>query len=85
MLFELLFGLALILIAVALVVFLKNFLVNSVTGVAALLLLSLLADWAKYPAIKIAITLVTVVVCGLLGLAGVGLLIILKLLGINVQ
>ncbi len=85
MIFELFLGIGFILIAIALVVFFKKFLINSVTGVVALLLLSILADWAKYPAIKIAITLVTVVVCGFLGLAGVGLLIILKLLGFTLQ
>lgn len=84
-LLEILFALVLIAIAIALLLLSKNFLVNVVTGVAALLVLNLLADWAKYPTIKIAITLLTVIVSGVLGLAGVGLLILLKLLGIVIQ
>lgn len=84
-LFEIAFALVLIVIAILLLVMLKNFLVNAVVGVVALLGLSIVADYAKYPALKISITIVTVIISGLLGLAGVGLLIILKLLGITIQ
>ena len=84
-LFEILFAFVLIAIAIALLVLSKTFLVNVVTGVAALLGITLLADWAKYPALKIGITLVTVVISGILGLAGVGLLILLKILGFTIQ
>ncbi len=81
----LLFGLVLIVLAVLVLKFLKNFLINSVLGVAALLVIQILADAANYPAIKVPITAVTVILSGIFGLAGVGLLIILKLLGIIIQ
>jgi len=79
------FGLVLILLAFVLWHFFKNLLANTVAGVVALLLLSILADIANYPSIKISITLVTVIISAILGLAGVGLLILLKLLGIVIQ
>jgi hypothetical protein len=81
----LIFGIVLILLAVVLWHFFKNLLANTVAGVVALLVISILADWAKYPAIKISITLVTVIISAILGLAGVGLLLLLKLLGIVIQ
>jgi len=81
----LLFGLLLIVLAVVIIKVFRNLLANAAMGVLALLALSILADWAQYPSIKIAITLVTVLISALLGLAGVGLLIILKLLGVVIQ
>lgn len=81
----LLFGLLLIILAIVLVKVFKNLLANAVMGVVALLILSILADWAKYPAVKVSITLITVLISAILGLAGVGLLIVLKLLGIVIQ
>lgn len=80
-----LLAVGLIVLAVIVVKFLKNFLVNSIMGVIALLVVSYLADVTGYPAIKVPITIVTVIVSGILGLAGVGLLIVLKLLGIVIQ
>lgn len=81
----LVFALVLIVLAVVVIKILKNLLANAVIGVLALLALNILADWAKYPAVKISITLVTVLISALLGLAGVGLLILLKLLGVVIQ
>ncbi len=81
----LMFALMLIVLAVVVWYFFKNLLVNTVFGVIALLLINLLADAAAYPAIKINITIVTVIISALLGLAGVGLLILLKLLGVVIQ
>lgn len=79
------FGLVLVLLAVVVWYFFKNLLANTVLGVVALLLINLLADAAAYPAIKINLTIVTVIISAILGLAGVGLLILLKLLGIVIQ
>lgn len=74
-------GVGLIVAAVLIILFLKNFLVNAVLGVAALVLLNLFG--APY-GLKIGINLVSVLASALLGLAGVGALIILALLGICV-
>ncbi|MFQ5406696.1 MAG: pro-sigmaK processing inhibitor BofA family protein [Candidatus Micrarchaeia archaeon] len=62
--------------------FLKNFLINSVLGVIALLAINLLGKDAGF---EIPITIITTAVSGVLGLAGVGLLIVLKLLGVNIS
>ena len=72
---------AIVLIALALhIVFnLKSYLVNAVLGVIALLIINYLG---KEYGVQIPITIVTVLVSAVLGLAGVGALIILKLLGI---
>lgn len=80
-----LLAVGLIILAIIVVKFLKNFLANSVMGVIALLVISYLSDVTGYASIKVPITLVTVIISGLLGLAGVGLLIVLKLLGIVIQ
>ncbi len=81
----LVFGIVLILLAVVIWYFFKNILANTVAGVVALLIINILADVANYPSIKISITLVTVIISAILGLAGVGLLILLKLLGFVIQ
>ncbi|HLD76211.1 MAG TPA: pro-sigmaK processing inhibitor BofA family protein [Candidatus Norongarragalinales archaeon] len=78
----LLLAVALIVLAFVIWKILKNILINTVLGVVILLGLNLLADFLHYPVLKIPITFVTVVVSAVLGVAGVGLLIILKLLGI---
>lgn len=81
----LVFGIVLILLAAVLWYVFKNLLANTVAGVVALLVINILADVANYPSIKISITLVTVIISAILGLAGVGLLILLKLLDIVIQ
>ncbi|MBI5036497.1 pro-sigmaK processing inhibitor BofA family protein [Candidatus Micrarchaeota archaeon] len=83
--FEIVIGVLLILLAVVVIGFLKNLFANTVLGVGALLVLNILADYAKMETIKIPITIVTVLISALLGLAGLGLMIILKLLGIVIQ
>ncbi|MBI4360156.1 pro-sigmaK processing inhibitor BofA family protein [Candidatus Micrarchaeota archaeon] len=80
-----LLAVGLIILAIIVVKLLKNFLANSVMGVIALLVISYLADVTGYAGIKVPITIVTVIISGILGLAGVGLLIVLKLLGIVIQ
>jgi pro-sigmaK processing inhibitor BofA len=76
-------ALAILLIVLAVVVihFIKKILVNTVLGLAALFIINFFGS--PY-GIKIPINLVTVVVSALLGLAGVGALIILTLLGVKV-
>jgi len=76
-------ALAVILIVLAVVVikFVKKIFVNTGLGLVALLVINFFGS--PY-GIKIPINLVTVVVSALLGLAGVGALIILTLLGIRV-
>jgi inhibitor of the pro-sigma K processing machinery len=76
-------ALAILLIVLAVVVlkFVKKILVNTVLGLIALFVI----NWLGSPyGVKIPINVVTVVVSALLGLAGVGALIILALLGIKV-
>lgn len=74
-------GVGLIAVTVLIIMFLKKFLVNAVLGVTALVLLNIFG--APY-GLKIGINLVTVLASALLGLAGVGALIILALLGIRI-
>lgn len=66
---------AALLVAVVLIFIFRKFIVNSILGVLALLALN-------YLGVKIAVNVLTVIICGLLGLAGVGLLLVLKLLGV---
>ena len=74
-------ALVLIVLAVVIIMFLKNLLVNTVLGVLALLAVNFFGS--PY-GLKIEINFLTVVVSAILGLAGVGALIILALLGIHV-
>ena len=55
---------------------LKNFIVNSILGVVALLVLKLLG-------LQVALSLINIILVGLLGLLGLGLIIILGLLGFS--
>ena len=71
--------LLLIVAAIALVFFLKKILVNAVLGIIALFLINYFGT--PY-GIQIAITFVTVAISALFGLAGVGGLVLLKLLGV---
>ncbi len=82
---EFFLALLLIVLAIFLFGFLKDFFVNAVLGVIMLFALNILADVARYPGLKISITFVTVILSAFLGLAGVGLLILLRLLGIVIQ
>ncbi len=78
----LLFLLALALIAAALylVVSASRFLENAVFGLIALLIINFLgAAWG----FRIGINILTILISAIFGLAGVGIIIILKLLGIN--
>jgi inhibitor of the pro-sigma K processing machinery len=76
-------ALAILLIALAVLVikFVKKILVNTALGLIALFVINFFG--AAY-GVKIPINLVTVIASALLGLAGVGALIILALLGIKV-
>ncbi|MBI5636110.1 pro-sigmaK processing inhibitor BofA family protein [Candidatus Micrarchaeota archaeon] len=75
---------AVILIALAIVVIklVKKILVNSVLGVIALLAVNY---FGASLGVKIPLTIVTFLICAVLGLAGVGLLIIAQLLGFKIQ
>lgn len=84
-LLEIFLALLLIIATFVIVKILKNIFINTVLGVVLLLGLSLLADFAKYPVLKISITFITVLISAVLGIGGVGLLILLKLLGIVIQ
>ncbi|OIO26095.1 hypothetical protein AUJ15_02000 [Candidatus Micrarchaeota archaeon CG1_02_55_41] len=78
-----LWGLAflLIILAVLLVVIVKRVLVNTVLGVLALLAV----NWLGAPyELEIAVTFLTVLIAAIFGLAGVGALIMLELLGVHV-
>jgi len=75
------FSLLLIVAAIAIVFFLKKILVNAVLGIVALFLINYFG--APY-GIQIAITFVTVAISALFGLAGVGGLVLLKLLGVTI-
>ncbi|VVB67076.1 SigmaK-factor processing regulatory protein BofA [Candidatus Norongarragalina meridionalis] len=75
------FALLLIVAAVALVFFLKKILVNAVLGIVALFVINYFGS--PY-GIQIAITFVTVAISALFGLAGVGGLVLLKLLGVTI-
>ena len=76
------FALLLIAAAIAIVFFLKKLLVNAVLGVVALFVINYFG--APY-GIKIAVTFVTVAISALFGLAGVGGLVLLKLLGTTIS
>ncbi len=69
-------GLLLVLAIVLIIVF-RKFIVNSVLGILALIVLNALG-------FSIGLTAVNIIICGLLGLAGVALLIVLKLVGVPV-
>ncbi len=73
---------AVLAIAASVLIFrvLKNFLVNSVLGVAALLAINFLGASGGF---ALELSIANVVVAGVLGLAGVGMLVILKILGIS--
>jgi hypothetical protein len=79
-----LLGIGAIMLAVIIYNFTRQLLVNTVVGFAALLLINFLADLIGLPALKIAISFASVAVTAVLGLAGVGLLILLNLVGIHV-
>lgn len=70
-----------IVLALLLVLLLKRLLVNTVLGVIALLVVNWLG--ASY-GLKLSITVLTVIICAIFGLAGVGGLIIAELLGFHV-
>lgn len=76
-----LLGVILIIIAIAFVFFLKNFLVNSVLGIAALLVINY---FGVASGVNVPINLLTVLITGILGLAGAGLILILYFLGIKI-
>ncbi len=59
---------------------LRNFLINSVMGIVGLLMFNLLKPITQ---IELQINLITILLTGLFGLAGVALLIILRLFGIQ--
>ena len=77
-------GLALFLIVAAIIVavIIKRVLVNTVLGVLALLAVNWLGSAYE---LEISINVLTVLASAIFGLAGVGALIILELLGIHVQ
>lgn len=72
----------LIILAIVIIKLIKKLLVNSVLGVIALLAINY---FGATLGIKIPLTLVTFIICAVLGLAGVGLLIISQLLGFKIQ
>jgi len=74
-------GIALIVLAVAVVFILKNFLANSVLGIAALLVINY---FGTASGVNIPINALTVVICGVLGLAGAGLILLLYFFGIKI-
>ncbi len=67
----------LVVAAILILWFLRKFIVNSILGLIALVVLNVLG-------FQIPINLVSIVVCGLLGLFGVGVLLLLSLFGIHV-
>jgi pro-sigmaK processing inhibitor BofA len=77
-------GILLIVGAVLILRFLKNVLVNAVLGVIALIAINLGSQAANL-GLTIPLTAVTVVISAVLGLAGVGILILLKVLGVSIQ
>lgn len=72
----LIIGVVLIVLAVLLLWFLKNFIVNSVLGIVALVALSFLG-------LPVQLSIVNVIICGVLGLIGVGAIAILAMFGIH--
>ena len=79
-----LLGIGAIILGIFLMGFLKKVLVNTVFGLVALFVVNYLAELLKMDALNIPINFISVLITAILGLAGVGLLIILKLLGITV-
>jgi len=75
------FALFLIALAIVIVALLKKLLVNAVLGVIALLIVNYLG--APY-GIQVAVTVLTVIICAVFGLAGLGALILLGLLGVKI-
>ncbi len=73
-------GIVLIVLAFVVIKFLKKILINTVLGVLALIIINY---FGAPLGVKIGINFVTVIVSALLGLAGVGLLILLSLFGIS--
>ncbi|MFA6049530.1 MAG: pro-sigmaK processing inhibitor BofA family protein [Candidatus Micrarchaeia archaeon] len=69
-----------IVITVLLLKFAKNFLANSAIGVLALLAINFLGVGSGF---HLAVSIPNMVVAGLFGLAGVGILVVLKVLGIT--
>jgi len=74
-------GIVLVILAIVVVFFLKNFLANSVFGIAALLVINY---FGTASGINLPINLLTVVICGVLGLAGAGLILLLYFFGIKI-
>lgn len=74
-------GLILIVVAIAIIFALKNLLANSILGIAALLVINY---YGTASGINIPINLMTVLISGLLGLAGAGLILVLYFLGIKI-
>ncbi len=79
-----LFALGAIALAFVVINYTKQLLVNTVLGLIALLAINYLAGLLNLPVLKLPINFVSVIITSVLGLAGVGLLIILNLLGIRV-
>jgi inhibitor of the pro-sigma K processing machinery len=75
-------GFLLIILAIVLLLVLKRVLINTVLGVLALLIINYFGTPYN---LKIAITILTVIITAIFGLAGVGALLILHFLGITVQ
>ncbi len=76
-----LIGVVLVLLAIWLVFSLGNFLVNSILGIAALLVINF---FGSASGISVPINLLTVLICGILGLAGAGLILLLYFFGIKI-
>ncbi|MFH1056657.1 MAG: pro-sigmaK processing inhibitor BofA family protein [Candidatus Micrarchaeota archaeon] len=73
-------GIVLILLAIGLVFKFKNFLANSLFGIAALLVINYFGT--SY-GISVPINLITFLITGILGLAGAGLLLLLHFFGVK--
>ncbi len=79
-----LLGIGAIILGIFILGFLKKVLMNTVFGLIALFVINYLAGVLQMDALNLPINLISVLVTAILGLAGVGLLIILKLLGITI-
>ena len=77
-------GVGAIILAMVVINYTKQLLVNSVFGIIALLVINGLADMFNVPIAKISITFVHVAITAVFGLAGVGLLVIMNILGIHI-
>ncbi|NYZ78460.1 pro-sigmaK processing inhibitor BofA family protein [Candidatus Micrarchaeota archaeon] len=73
-------GIVLIVLAFVVIRFFKKLLINTVLGVLALIIINY---FGTPLGVKIGLNFITVIVSALLGLAGVGLLILLSLFGIS--